>query len=181
ELGEKVTARRQPGKRALADAEKLQVDLPGVDADNGNAAPHGGRQDEVVAGEADRGFAVAHIDVENDRAFQHFAYGGGQTGAQGDAVALAVLKPFDADLPVLGLHRRGRISVHADEGGVVDAGAHEVFGKLDAGARRKRVGIDRIVDYAKALARLEIRVGCAHLRIVGDLETCLVGLERGAP
>ncbi len=67
---------------AIADAVELEIGRRGVDGDKRDTAARGRGQDEVVAGEVNRGGAVLHIDIDIDLREQAFIDGRGQAGAQ---------------------------------------------------------------------------------------------------
>ncbi|MNV18857.1 hypothetical protein D3C71_1096950 [compost metagenome] len=87
-------------------------------------------------------------------------------------------QPFDADLVVLGLHCLRCLAIERDERCVVDAGLHQRFGKLHAGARIGAVGIDHVACDAKALALAQVVVGRLYGACAGQREALLVGGQR---
>ena len=90
-----------------------------------------------------------------------------QAGAQRHVVTLAVLEPLDAKLLVLGRERRLVHARDGDERREIGALARQFFGELEAGARRNRVGIDRVVEHAGNRARSR---SCSYWpRRLGDL------------
>ena len=180
DLAQELVAGDELRQRAVADAEELDVGDVHVDGDDRDAAPRRRGQHEGIAGEAGRWGAVLDVDRQHDRRFQHLADGGRQAGAEGDAVLPAVLEPADADLAALRLDALRCRLVDGDEGGIVDADLDEVLGELGADARRDGVGLDRVLDDAETLARLEILVFGANQGGIDQREACLIGLQRRA-
>src|SRR5439155_11312209 len=113
---------------------------------DGEAAVAAARQHVGLGGKARGRLAIAHIDGEVGRLRQRLAHGRRQAGAQRHAVALAVLQPLDAKLLVLGGERGLVDAGDRDEGREVGALARQRFGELEGGARRRRVGIDGVVE-----------------------------------
>ena len=93
---------------------------------------------------------------------------------------LPVLQALDADLAAFGLDALRRRLVDGDEGRVVDAGLDQIFGELRADARRGGVGLDRMLDDAEALARLQVFIFGADGSGIHQREARLIGLERRA-
>ena len=79
-----VAAEHGVDQIAVADAVDRDLDLVGVDADEGNALLPGLRQHIGLAGKTDEGTAVAHIDVEVRGLEQVLADGRGQAFAERD-------------------------------------------------------------------------------------------------
>ena len=178
ELAQELVAGEKLGQRPVADAEELDVGHVHVDGDDRDAAPCGRRQHEAVAGEARRRSAILNVDRQHDRPFEHFADRRRQALPEGDAVVLPVLQALDADLASLSLDALRRRLVDGDEGRVVDAGLDQILRELRADARRGGVGLDRMLDDAEALARLQVFIFGADGSGIHQRKACLIGLER---
>ena len=140
----------------------------------------GARQHIRLAGEADLRAAVADIDREVGGARQRLG-GGRQPGAQRDGVALAVLQALDAKLFLVGGDGRTVDARHRDERQEIGALARQGFGELETGARRRRIGIDRVVQQPEAVfftQALELRTDVGHL---AQIERVTQRVERGPP
>ncbi len=166
---------------AVADAVDLERHRAGIDADHRNAALAGAREHIGLAGEACQRLAVTHIDVEVGRLRQRLLDQRGNAGAQRDGIALAVLEAFDAELPVFYGQRGLVLSGHADERREIGALAGQVLGELEAGARRGRVGIDRVVQQPEAVLFAQALVLLAHLGDLALLERNAQRVERRSP
>ncbi len=138
EVALEVAAEHGLDQIAVADPVDVDADRLGVDADQRDAALTGARQHIGLAGEARHGLAVAHIDREVGRLRQRLLDGRRQPGAQGHAVALAVLQPLDAELLVVGGQRELVLAGNRDERREIGALARQRLGELEAGARRRR-------------------------------------------
>ena len=77
--------------------------------------------------------------------------------------------------------RRLVVAVERDEGREVGALAGQVLGELEAGARRRRIGVDRVVEQAEAVLVAQLLVGLAHIRDFAQVEREAVGVERRTP
>ena len=91
-----------------------------------------------------------------------------------------MLDAGDADLPGLEIEPGRRIAIDAHEGLIGRLAFLQVFGKLHADARADAVGIDRVVEHAKPLSRLEIGIGRGHGGRVVEFQRGFVGFDRGA-
>ncbi len=173
-----MIAGQQLRQRAVADAEQLHVGDLHVDADNRDAAAGSCRQDEAVAGEADGGAAILHIDGQHNGCLYHLADRGRQPLAEGHVVVLAVLEAHDTDFLVSGLDCFRRRIVDRNERRIVDTGFHQFFRELGADARRGCVCIHRVLDHAEALAGLQVLIFCAQGCGIDEREAGLIGLQR---
>ena len=151
ELAQERPVADRAGQAALADAIERDLDLGGVDGDGGNTLGADARQHEIVAREAHRGAAVAHVDVENGCFLQRLVDDGGDAGAHGDLIALAMRDAIDAELFARRGDRRRGLSVERHIGREVEPPGFQFLGELDADPRRGRVGVDRVVDDAEAV------------------------------
>src|SRR5262249_59169976 len=120
--------------------------------------------------EADERCAAAHIDVEFGGLRQRHAYGRGDAGARRDRVALAVLEALDADLALIDAERRAVLAADRDKRRQIGAPSRQVFGELEAGARRSGVGIDRIVEQPETVILAHALVLQPPLRDLTQLE-----------
>ncbi|MBA7478483.1 hypothetical protein ES707_13906 [subsurface metagenome] len=150
---------------AVADPEYVDLDRRRIDADQRDAALAGARQHIGLAGETHERLAVAHIDVELGRFRQALLHRRRHTGPQIDVVAIAVLQPLDAKLLAFRGQRRLVGARLRHERREIDAFC-KLLRELEAGPRRRAVGIHGVVEQAEAVL-------VAHLLIlpadVGDL------------
>ena len=168
------------GKAAVADAIDLDRDRARVGADDRNSALPGTRQDIGAGGKVRERLAVAHVDGKIGRLRQGFVHHGRQTGAQRDRVALTVLQSFDAKL-FLGCRQRGLVGAgHDDERREVGA-LRQVLGELEAGARRSRVGIDRVIERPESVLIAQPFILPAHVGYLAQFKRKAKRVERGAP
>src|SRR5262249_47080558 len=121
---------------AIADAVDFERYRRGIDAYHRNAALAGAGQHISLAGEAYERLAVADIDVEVRRFRQRLLHLGGNAGTQRDGIVLSVLEAFDAELPVLYGQCGFVLAADADERREIGALARQIFGELEADARR---------------------------------------------
>ncbi len=91
-----------------------------------------------------------------------------------------MFEALDADLPGAGFDCLRLGVINRDEGRIVDACLHEIFGELDAGARRGDIGVDGVVHHAESAARLQVAIGLAHAGVVDQQEAGFIGLQSGA-
>src|SRR4029079_5539379 len=63
----------------------------------------------------------------------------------------------------------------------VRALARQLLGELEAGARRSRIRIDRVVKNAEAVLVAQLLVGLPHIRDLAKVTRISVGIERRAP
>src|SRR5690606_32526253 len=150
-LVEEAVVAKAGGKVPCADPVELEQHLFSVDGDYRDSLAADPGQDVGVAGEANRGRAVAHVDVQVDLPLQDFVHRGWQAGPQAKAVAATMLDPFEAELLALSRHGGGRGAVEGDVGGKVEAARHQLLGELDADAGARAVGFHRVIEDAKAV------------------------------
>ncbi len=150
EIAFEVAAEHLVDQTAVADPVDGHLDGVGVDADERNALLTGLGQHVSLAGKPHEGAAVAHVDAEVRVLEQVFADGRRQALAQRDRIALAVLQPLDAELLVVDGQRRLVLACHGDEGREVGA-LRQALAELEAGSRRRRVGIHAVVGNAEAV------------------------------
>jgi len=92
-----------------------------------------------------------------------------------------VLQAFDAQVLAI-LHQTLRVlAVDGDELRNVSLRARQVFGELQADARRGRLLIDAIVGHAEAVFGSELVIGFARFLIVGEVEAELQRVDRRTP
>ena len=165
---------------AVADAVDLDGDRFGVDADHRDAALPGARQYIGRGREPHRGLAVAHIDDEVRRFRQRLVHHRRQPGAQRHGIAVAVLKAFDAELLVG--RRDGRLVGAAEHDERRKIGARrQILGKLEAGARRGGVGVNRIIEHAETVLVAQPLVLAAHIGGLANVERKPQRVERRPP
>jgi len=102
ELAQELVGPHRGSDGAVADAQDLDVHLGGIDRHHRDAGRPDLRQHIGAADEAHLRGAVAHVDLVTGGLQQVFAHRRRQSLADLDPVALPVLQPLDADLPVLG-------------------------------------------------------------------------------
>ena len=166
---------------AVADAIDRDRDRRRIHADDGNAALAAAREHVGLAGKAHEGLAVAHIDVEFGRSGERLPHDRWQSGPQRDGVALAVLEAFDAELLVVRRQRRLVLPGDGDEGREVGAPARQAFGELEAGARRRRIRIDGVVEQAEAVIGPHFFIGRPQVGDLAQFEREPHCIERRAP
>ena len=103
-----------------------------------------------------------------------------QPGAQIDVVALAVLEALDAKLLAFRCQRRLVAARQRHERREVDA-LGEVLGELEAGARRRRVGIDGIIEQPEAVLVAQLLVLAAHIGDLAHVERQPQRIQRRTP
>ncbi len=165
---------------AIADPEHVDRDRRGIDADQGNAALAGARQHIGATGKAHERLAVAHIDVEFGRFRQGFLDGRRQPGAQIDVVALAMRQAIDAKLLAFRRHCRLVAAQQRQERRKIGA-LGEVLGELETGPRRRRVGIDGIVQEPEAVLVAHFFVLAADVGDFAHVEREPQRIQRRAP
>src|SRR5262249_3379026 len=111
-----VATKHRIDQAAVADAQNLDVYALGVDGDDRNALLTGARQHIGLAGKANEWLPIAHIDRERGRLLQCLPHSRRQAGAQGHVIALAVLEALDAELLLIGRHRRLVDTTERNEG-----------------------------------------------------------------
>ena len=127
------------------------------------------------------GDAVRHVDGDLRRFGQLLADFGRQAGADLHLVALAVGQAFDAELLAF-LHEVLRVlAVDRDELRDIRLRAAQVFGELEAQARRRRLGVGLVVGHAEAVLGAQLVVGFARRLIVGEIEAEFQRVDRRAP
>ena len=166
---------------AVADAVDLDRNRLGVDAHHRDATLAGARQHIGAARETHRRLAVPHIDIELGTLRQRLVHGRGDAGAQRNAVALAVLEAFHADLPLVDRERRPVLARNRDERRKISAPPRQVFGELEAGARGSRVRVDGVVEQPEAMVLAHALVLQAHVSDLAEVERDAHGIERRAP
>jgi hypothetical protein len=169
------------GEAAVADAEEVDQDGVHIDGDDRHALLPGRGQHVVAAREAGGRRAVPHIDAELLRRRERLVDIGRQALADGELIGLAMLQPIDADLLGFRRHRRLLDALQLDVRRKIDPPLGEVFGELDAGARRRGVAVDRVVEDAEPAFGAQRRIGRAGVRIVGEGEARLQSVEGRAP
>ena len=165
-----VVAENGVDQVAVADAIDRQQHRSGIDAQNRNAALAGTRQHIGLAGEARERLAVAHEDGELGGLGQSLAHGRRQSGAQGDGVALAVPEAFNAELLVIGRHRRAILPDDGDIRRKIGALAGQRFRKLETGARRHGVAVHRVIEHAEAMLGAQLLIVAARLGVLAHVE-----------
>ena len=169
------------GNAAVADAVDHCPRLVGIDRAQRNRGTGAGGQNIGVAGEADPGGAVAHIDREFNRGRQRLAVGGRQTGAYTHHVAAAVLDAVDADLALLRLDGEPVAAFDLDEIGKVRARDGELVGEDDANLRGRAVRLDIVGDDAEAVLGGELVIGGTHAADFGQRQAGTIGADGGLP
>jgi hypothetical protein len=134
-----------------------------------------------LAREAHEGLAVGHVDGDLDLLFKILVDVGGEARAQVDLVALAVRETFDAELLAFGDDALRIVAVDRDELGEIHLPARQALGELQAQARGGRLRFGLVVDHAEAVLGAQLLVGQAHLRIVGERQARLQGVDGGPP
>ncbi len=181
ELALEVAAVERADEVAVADAIDLDLDLGGVDGDDGDALLAAARQHVALAGEAHERLAVGHVDGDGDALLQALLDVGGKPGAELDLVALAVREAIDAELLAVGRNGLRVLAVDGNELREVDLLVREVLGELQAQARGGGLRFGLVVDHAEAVLGAQLLVGSAHLAVVGEREARLQSIDRGAP
>ncbi len=151
----------------VGDAQQRQVELFGIHRLDRDAALTHARQHIGAAGKAGVGAAVADILGDRDVLRQRLAVRGGQSLAEGQRVALAVLDPADADLAARGIDGEPAFG-QLHEGRIVGARGDQVGVERRADARAGAVAVHLGFDDAKAV--LADRVLEGGLGIVARLE-----------
>ncbi len=165
---------------AVADAVDFDGDGFGVDADDGNALLAGARQHIGRGRKAHGRLSVAHIDREIRRFRQRFVHHRRQTGAQRDLISLAMREALDAKLLLRDRQRRLVGAGERDEGREIGA-RRNVFGELETGARRRRVGIDGIIEHAETVLVAQPLILPAHIGDFAQFEREPQRIERRPP
>ena len=111
---------------------------------------------------------------------QCLVHGGRQSGAQRDGVALAVLQALDAELLLGGRQSRLVSAGEHDERREVGA-RRQVFGELEAGARRGGIGVDAVIEHAEAVRFAQPLVLPAHIGGFAQFERKPQRIERRPP
>ena len=88
---------------------------------------------------------------------------------------------LDAELLFFRGDRGLVVAGERDEGRKIGALAGQILGKLEAGARRGRVRIDRVVENAKTVLIAQQFVGLTDVRDLAQVEREAIGVERRAP
>ena len=166
---------------AVPDPVDLDGDGRGVDADDRNAALAGARQHIGLGGEAHERTAVADINGEIRGLRQRLLHRRRQAGANRDAVALAVLQAFDAELLFVRRQRRLVLPGQADEWRKVDALARQLLGELEADARRGEIRIDAVVQQPEAVIVAHLFILRADIGDFAQFERQAQRVERRTP
>ena len=92
-----------------------------------------------------------------------------------------MLEAFDADLPLVDRDRGPVLAGDCDERREVSASPGQIFGELEAGARRSRVRINGVVEQPEAMVLAHALVLQAHVRNLAQVERNAHRIERRAP
>ena len=166
---------------AITDPVDLDIDLLGVDGDDGNALLATAWQNVSFAGEAHQRRSVGHINRKVSGLVQVLADFRGQTGFDLHLIALPVGEAFDAQLMAF-LHEVLRVlAIDGHELRDVALGARQIFGKLQADARRCGFGVDLVIHHPEAVLGAKLVKRLADGLAVGNLEAQFQSVDGRAP
>ncbi len=157
-----VVAANGVGNAAIAEPVNLDGDGARIGADHRDAALPGARQHIGGGGKARERLAVADVDGEVRGLRQRLVHGRRQSGAQGDLVGLAVLQALDAEL-FLGRGQRRLVGAREHDKRRKVGARRQVLGELEAGAWRRGIGIDAVVEHAEAVLLAQPLILTAHV------------------
>ena len=181
DLRQKIGGAHHARQIAVADADDVHGHARRVDGDERHALLPHARQNIILAGEAHLRGAIPHIDFEVRIPEQIFAHRRRQALAQHDGVALAVLQPLHAELLIFRGDRRRAAAGDRDKWGEIHRAARQRLGERKAGARRRRIAVDRLPQHAKPIFLAQGFIDGAHRRRIVALETRPIGVEGGPP
>ena len=180
-LLEKAIERCGTGKRAVADAQDLDLRLARIDRDERNALLAAVRQHIRATGKAYGRRPIAHINGNFRWLGQALADRRGEAGAELHFIALAVFETFDAELLAFDGHVLRFAPVDGDELLQVADGTRQALREIDTQTRLDGVGFRFIVDDAEAVLRTEGIEHAADLAVIREAEARRQSLDRRTP